>query len=70
MGMTASAQTSITFDTKDYANIRVYDPWEESPFRTGLLTGHAGVADNPDKSVDKVLGVAPNTTRTSQPIRA
>ena len=62
MGMTASAQTSITFDTKDYANIRVYDPWEESPFRTGLLTGHAGVADNPDKSVDKVLGVAPNTT--------
>jgi len=62
MSMTAIAQTSITFDTKDFANIRVYDQWEESPFRTGHLTGHAGVADNPDKSVDKVLGIAPNPT--------
>ena len=62
MGMTASAQTSITFDTQDYAKIRVYDPWEESPFRTGILTGNAGVADNPDKNIDKVLGIAPNPT--------
>ena len=62
MGMTASAQTSITFDTQDYAKISVYDPWEESPFRTGILTGNAGVADNPDKNIDKVLGIAPNPT--------
>ena len=62
MGMTASAQTSITFDTNDYAKISVYDQWEESPFRLGLLKGNAGVADNPDKSVDQVLGIAPNAT--------
>ena len=62
MGMIASAQTSITFDTQDYAKISVYDPWEESPFRTGILTGNAGVADNPDKNIDKVLGIAPNPT--------
>ena len=48
MGMTASAQTSITFDTNDYAKISVYDQWEESPFRLGLLKGNAGVVDNPD----------------------
>ena len=62
MGMAASAQTSITFDTEDYAKISVYDQWSESPFRLGILTGNAGVADNPDKSVDKVLGIAPNPT--------
>ena len=62
MGMAATAQTSITFDTKDYAKISVYDPWEESPFRQGILKGNAGVADNPDKGIDKVLGVAPNPT--------
>lgn len=62
MGMTASAQTSITFDTNDYAKIGVYDQWEESPFRLGILKGNAGVADNPDKGIDKVLGIAPNAT--------
>lgn len=62
MGMTASAQTSITFDTEDYAKISVYDQWTESPFRSGVLKGHAGVADNPNKNIDKILGIAPNPT--------
>lgn len=60
MGMTANAQTSITFDTEDYAKIGVYDTWVESPFRTGELAGNAGIADNPDTAVDDVLGEAPN----------
>lgn len=60
MGMTATAQTVIGFDTDDYKSIGVYDQWTESPFRTGTLQGHAGVADNPDTAVDQVLGVAPN----------
>lgn len=59
---TASAQTTITFDTDDYQKIGVYDMWEESPFRTGALTGNAAVADNPDTEADEVLGVAPNGT--------
>ena len=62
MGMAATAQTRITFDTKDYAKISVYDQWEESPFRQGILKGNAGVADNPSKGIDKVLGIAPNAT--------
>ncbi len=62
LGLASSAQTTITFDSEDYKSISVYDKWENSPFRTGALTGNAGVTDNPDLSVDEVLGVAPNST--------
>ena len=61
-GLTAKAQTTITFDTNDYKATGVYDQWEESPFRTGKLEGNAGVANNPSTTPDEVLGVAPNTT--------
>lgn len=61
-GLTAQAQTSITFDKEDYKSIRVYDSWTESPFRKGILTGNVAVTDNPDTSVDDVLGTAPNPT--------
>ncbi len=60
--MTAQAQTTITFDTEDYASISVYDQWSESPFRMGTLQGNAAVCDNPDKEVDPILGSPPNTT--------
>ena len=61
-GLTAKAQTTITFDSEDYAGISVYDMWEESPFRTGELEGNAGVVNNPSMGVDAVLGEAPNST--------
>ena len=61
-GLVSSAQTTITFDTEDYKAISVYDQWEKSPFRTGVLKGNAAVTENPDMSVDEVLGVAPNVT--------
>ena len=61
-GFTASAQTTITFDTDDYEKIGVYDMWEKSPFRTGVLAGNAAVADNPSTGVDAILGEAPNAT--------
>ncbi len=60
--LASTAQTAITFDSDDYKAISVYDQWEESPFRTGVLNGNASVTDNPDLSVDEVLGVAPNST--------
>ena len=62
LSLTSSAQTTITFDSEDYKSISVYDKWEESPFRKGILTGNAAVTENPDVSVDEVLGVAPNST--------
>lgn len=62
IGLTSSAQTTITFDCEDYKSIAVYDKWEESPFRTGVLNGNAAVTENPDVSVDEVMGVAPNAT--------
>ena len=46
-GLTASAQTAITFDSNDYKAVGVYDMWEQSPFRTGVLKGNAAVTNNP-----------------------
>ena len=62
LSFTSSAQTTITFDSEDYKSISVYDTWEESPFRKGVLSGNAAVTENPDVAVDEVLGVAPNST--------
>lgn len=58
--ITASAQTTITFDTDDYKAIGVYDNAENSPLRKGLIKGNAAVVDNPNTEVDPVLGEAPN----------
>ena len=62
LSLASSAQTTITFDSEDYNSISVYDKWEESPFRTGVLSGNAAVTANPDVAVDEVMGVAPNPT--------
>ena len=62
LSLASSAQTTITFDSKDYESIAVYDKWEKSPFRTGALSGNAAVTANPDFSVDEVMGIAPNPT--------
>ena len=62
LSLTTSAQTTITFDSEDYKSISVYDKWENSPFRTGVLSGNAAVTANPDVAVDEVMGVAPNAT--------
>ena len=62
LSLASSAQTTITFDKKDYKSITVYDKWEESPFRTGVLSGNAKVTKNPDVLVDEVTGTAPNPT--------
>ena len=59
IGINSSAQT-ITFDTDDYQSIGVYDTWEQSPFRTGKLTGNAQILKNHLNQVDNVLGEAPN----------
>ena len=63
-GLTAQAQTKITFDSQDYKAISVYDSWEESPFRAEdpVIDFEAAVVDNPDKEIDEVLGTAPNAT--------
>lgn len=59
----ANAQVNITFEDNDFANVGVYDWWEESPFRIGGLTGNCKVVANPDAALEesantseKVLG--------------
>ena len=61
----AQAQTTtITFDgaEADYEALRVYDSWEESPFRAAepVIDYEAEVVDNPYKGIDEALGEAPN----------
>lgn len=58
-----SAWADIDFETTTgYNSVGVYDCWEASPFRTNALTGNAKVVDNPDKSVDAILGTAINSS--------
>ena len=61
-GLTAQAQTKISFENEDYKAISVYDSWAESPFRaaTPTIDFDAAVVENPDTEVDAVMGVAPN----------
>ncbi|MBR4552498.1 MAG: glycoside hydrolase family 16 protein [Bacteroidaceae bacterium] len=59
---TQAQVAEVTFDTDDYASIGVYDAWENSPFRKGLLQGNVAVIDNPHTEVSEVLGTAPNAT--------
>ncbi|MBR3612837.1 MAG: hypothetical protein IKL54_06030 [Bacteroidaceae bacterium] len=70
-GLTAQAQTTITFDSEDYKSISVYDSWAGSPFRaeTPVIDFDAAVAANPDTEVDEVMGVAPNATENVVKLR-
>ena len=63
-GLTAQAQTQISFENEDYKAISVYDSWAESPFRaaTPTIDFDAAVVENPDTEVDAIMGVAPNGT--------
>lgn len=64
LALGAQAQT-VSFDNADYSTVGVYDTWEQSPFRTGKLSGNAKVIDNHLTAEDgpvvnktaKILGV-------------
>ena len=64
-GLTAQAQTQITFDSQDFKAIRVYDTWDKSPFRAAnpTIDYDVAVVDNPDTNVDDLIGAAPNSTK-------
>lgn len=56
-----SAQTFVSFEVEDFSGIGVYDSWEESPFRTGVLKGNTDVVENflcdEDNPSSKILAV-------------
>ena len=57
--LATSMNAQITFETSDFRAVGVYDTWEQSPFRSGRLTGNVAVVDNPDTTNNgsaKVLG--------------
>lgn len=57
-----NAQT-INFENNDFKKLGVYDTWEASPFRTGVLKGNYGIVDNHLNKVDEDLAKAPNESK-------
>lgn len=59
--MPLTAAADVDFDNSaTFQSVGVYDCWEESPFRTNVLSGNVAIVDNPDTSVDPDLGQAIN----------
>ena len=53
--------TDIDFETgAGYKNLSIYDCWEESPFRNGVLSLTPLVVNNPDKEVNEIIQAVPN----------
>ncbi|MBO4905921.1 MAG: hypothetical protein J5486_02655 [Bacteroidaceae bacterium] len=55
----------ITFEnTEEYRSLGVYDTWELSPFRTGVLNGsnYVSLVANPDMEAKEAPGVATNSS--------
>lgn len=56
-------KSQLITDFETDANIKsfsMYDCWEESPFRKGLLKGNCKIVDNPHTGVDEVTGKVQN----------
>lgn len=57
----AMAEINIDFESPEgYKALGVYDVWEESPFRTGELTGNWTVTSNPYTEVSEITGEVSN----------
>lgn len=55
------ADVKIDFENDDsYSSIGVYDVWEDSPFRKGLLEGNWCVTANPDPISTSIMGTVCN----------
>lgn len=61
----ASTAQIITFEDEahDFKQLGIYDTWEASPFRTGVLKGNYAVIDNHLTTVEDDLGIAPNDSK-------
>lgn len=56
---------NIDFETEEgYKAISVYDCWEVSPFRTGVLSLTPKVVANPDLTEDEIIQAVPNPSAT------
>lgn len=53
------AQFPIDFESDNggYSALKVYDSWEDSPFRTGKLKGNVKVITNHLQNSDSLLGI-------------
>lgn len=57
--LSVSAQSVIDFESNSgYTKVSVFDTWENSPFRTGKLTGNVKVIANPHADENPAMGGA------------
>lgn len=62
------AAQHVTFESaEEYRSLGVYDTWEQSPFRTGVLNGsnYVKVVANPDMEEKEAPGVATNVSENA-----
>lgn len=62
LSLGATAEINIDFESNSgFKAISMYDAmWEDSPFRTGKLTGNWAITGNPNTDVNEIIGEAPN----------
>ncbi len=65
LALGATAEVNIDFETpQSYKAVGVWDNWEASPFRTGVMKGNFAVTANPDANVSEISGIIPNDSKT------
>lgn len=65
LSLGATAEINVDFETpQSYKAVSIWDNWEESPFRTGVLKGNFAVTSNPDPNTSEITGIIPNDSKT------
>lgn len=66
LSLSVTSQVNIDFESPEaYKSVGVYDAWEQSPFRSGELTGNYAITANPDATtVHEITGEIANPSAT------
>lgn len=65
LALGVTAEINVDFESpQTYKAVGIWDNWEASPFRTGVMKGNFAVTANPDTSVSEISGLAPNDSKT------
>lgn len=65
LALGATAEINIDFETPEsYKSVGIWDNWEASPFRTGVMKGNFAITANPDANVSEISGIIPNDSKT------
>lgn len=64
LALGATAEINVDFETPEsYKAVSIWDNWEASPFRSGVMKGNCAITANPDSNVSEISGVIPNDSK-------